>query len=352
MKLSAKIMEQGLLTSKFRGTLQGALIGDCCGSPYEGEPMEDGTKIVLRKFLQKLSGPYFTAPYKPYTDDTAMTISVAEELIENKGVDQTRLARRFVQRYFAAPNRGYGGGAMELFAKLRSSRFENITQLARNQFGGRGSFGNGAAMRVSPVPLFCVGNESEMVELVKKQAEITHSHKLGINGAILQALAIHQSLNLNPMKPIDTQQFVEDLIRKMKSVEKDEDDIETRNPEPYHDQLKEITSLLGKTEPSDEAVLNGLGHSVAALYSVPTAIYCFLRSLSEIESIPAENPFMRCLEYSISLGGDTDTIASMACAISGAFYGESIIPASLLKHCEASEEITGLADALNKAIRE
>ncbi|XP_059615340.1 ADP-ribosylhydrolase ARH3-like [Phlebotomus argentipes] len=352
MKLSAKIMEQGILTTKFRGALQGALIGDCCGAPYEGEPMEVGTKVVLKKFLQKLSGPYFSSPVKPYTDDTAMTIALTEELIENRGVDQTKLAKRFVQRYFLAPNRGYGGGVMELFSKMRSSKFENVLQLARNQFSGRGSFGNGAAMRVAPVALFYAGSESDMVEAVRKQAEVTHSHKLGINGAILQALAIHQSLHLNPMKPVDTQHFVEELIRKMKPIEKDEDDIDDGNAEPYHNQLKEIISLLAKSEPSDDVVLNGLGHSVAAPYSVPTAIYCFLRSLSEIETIAVENPFMRCLEYSISLGGDTDTIASMACTISGAYYGESIIPPSLLRHCEAAEQITALADSLNKAVQE
>uniref|UniRef100_A0A6B2E662 ADP-ribosylhydrolase ARH3 n=1 Tax=Phlebotomus kandelakii TaxID=1109342 RepID=A0A6B2E662_9DIPT len=344
------MMEHGLLTSKFRGTLQGALIGDCCGAPYEGEPMEVGTKVVLKKFLQKLSGPYFSTPAKPYTDDTAMTISVAQELIETRGVNQEKLAKRFVQRYFVSPNRGYGNGVIELFNKFRSSRFQNIEQLARDQFSVRGSFGNGAAMRVSPVALFCVGSESEMVELVRKQAHITHSHKLGVNGAILQAIAIHQSLHLNPMKPIDTQNFVEELMRKMKPIEKDENDIDDGKPEPYHEQLKEIQTLLATEEPSDEVVLNNLGHSVAAPYSVPTAIYCFLRSLSEIKDIPVENPFMRCLEYAISLGGDTDTIASMACAISGAYYGESIIPPSLLKHCEASEEVSSLADALNQAL--
>ncbi|GAB0088891.1 ADP-ribose glycohydrolase ARH3 [Sergentomyia squamirostris] len=353
MKLSTRMMmEHGLLASKFRGALQGALIGDCCGAPYEGEPMEPGTKVVLKKFLQKLSGPYFSAPNKPFTDDTAMTIALAEELIENKGVDQKQLAKRFVQRYFSSPNRGYGNGVIELFNKLRAAKFENIDKLARDQFGGRGSFGNGAAMRVTSVPLFCVGSETDLVEMVRKQAQITHSHELGINGALLQAFAIHQTLNMNPMKPIDTHQFVEELMRKMKPIEKDENDINTANPEPYQDQLKEIIRLLEKENPNDEVVLNGLGHSVAALYSVPTAIYCFLRSLSEIEDIPVENPFMRCLEYSISLGGDTDTIASMACAINGAFYGESIIPSTLLKHCESSEEVTNLADSLIKIMRE
>lgn len=52
-------MEKILLRSKFRGSLLGALVGDCCGAPFEGQLMDSGTKIVLRNNLNKLEGPYF-----------------------------------------------------------------------------------------------------------------------------------------------------------------------------------------------------------------------------------------------------------------------------------------------------
>lgn len=102
--------------------------------------------------------------------------------------------------------------------------------------------------------------------------------------------------------------------------------------------------LNKKFPPSDDEVVNTLGHSVNALYSVPTAIYCFLRN-----SQPTDDDadlFKKTLEYTISLGGDTDTIASMACALSGAYYGDSVIDEGMARHCEASEEITQLADEL------
>lgn len=102
-----------------------------------------------------------------------------------------------------------------------------------------------------------------------------------------------------------------------------------------------MRKLIAKKFPSsDEEVINVLGHSVNALFSVPTAIYCFLRNCQ------SQNPFKDTLEYAISLGGDTDTIASMACGLSGAFLGDSSVPRSLVERCEAFEEIETLADDL------
>lgn len=105
------------------------------------------------------------------------------------------------------------------------------------------------------------------------------------------------------------------------------------------------TLLTKNFPPSDDEVVNILGHSVNALYSVPTAIYCFLRGTQSKET---NNAFTQTLAYTISLGGDTDTIASMACALSGAFYGDTVISETLSKRCEASGEMIELADQIFK----
>lgn len=112
----------------------------------------------------------------------------------------------------------------------------------------------------------------------------------------------------------------------------------------YTKQLDAMRKLLNKKfPPSDDEVVNVLGHSVNALYSVPTALYCFLRTS---QSNHGDALFRETLEYTISLGGDTDTIASMAAALAGAFYSDKIIPENLIKHCEDSESIVKLADQL------
>lgn len=122
------------------------------------------------------------------------------------------------------------------------------------------------------------------------------------------------------------------------------------DPKPFSKQLEAISRFLAMSnEPSDTEVLNVLGNDVSALYSVPTSIYCFLKSQKAIKGIDSENPFRRAIEYAISLGGDADTIASMAGAISGAFHGENVIPSNLIKHLEFHEEITLLADKLYEA---
>lgn len=66
-------------------------------------------------------------------------------------------------------------------------------------------------------------------------------------------------------------------------------------------------------------------------------------------SLQSDNPFRRTIEYAISLGGDTDTIASMSGAITGAFYGDACIPENLRRHCENNVEFAQLADQLFEA---
>lgn len=133
-----RIMETHLLKSKFRGSLLGALIGDCLGSPFEGEILTKGAKLTLKKYFDKLEGPFFLAPFKPYTDDTAMTRSVAKNLIEHKTIVQKELAMNFVKEYYKSgeTDRGYGANVVQVFAKLRKSNCEDPLGPASQQFNG------------------------------------------------------------------------------------------------------------------------------------------------------------------------------------------------------------------------
>ena len=252
----------------------------------------------------------------------------------------------FVKEFYKNPRRGYGGGVIDVFRKLRDSRCKEPLRPAREQFNGNGSYGNGGAMRVAPIALF-YHNASiqDVAEMARKSAEITHTHREGVDGTILQALAIHQALNVQTDTELDAQQFVAELQRKMSSIENGD---EFDDAQPYGQKLKEISRLLS-IQPSDEQIQNVLGTDVSALRSVPTAIYCFLRGHRDITDIQSTNPFRRSLEFAIRLGGDTDTIASMTGAICGAYYGDSLLSETLLKHCEGSAEIRELADKLYEA---
>ncbi|XP_006623712.1 ADP-ribose glycohydrolase ARH3-like [Apis dorsata] len=342
-------MDLSLLKSKFRGSMLGALIGDCTGSPYDNEgQLTCGTKLVLQKSFDKLEGPIFKAPVMQFTDDSAMTYSLAKSLVEQKELDIIDIAKRFVKSYYEEPNRGYGMGVVTVFQKLRGNKFTDIESPAKEQFNGQGSWGNGGAMRIAPIALFSYQNYDKLLDTVRKVTQITHTHKVGIDGAILQATAIYQSLHLNPNEELNVINFIDDLINKMDQIEKDEEGLGLSEPQPYKIQLAIIKSLISENNegPHDEKVIQKLGNSVAALYSVPTAIFCFLRAQKPIIGIQTENPFRRAIQYAISLGGDTDTIGSMTGAIAGAFYGEEKISNNLLQHCEASEEFKILGDKL------
>lgn len=79
-------------------------------------------------------------------------------------------------------------------------------------------------MRVSPVALFGHKKSSnEIIEMAKQSALITHSHKQGIDGTVLQALAVHAALLMDPEHPLNTQDFISNLIDKMKAIEVDEE---------------------------------------------------------------------------------------------------------------------------------
>ncbi|KAL1123374.1 hypothetical protein AAG570_002459 [Ranatra chinensis] len=340
-------MEGAVIASKFRGALIGALLGDCLGAPFEGD--ERVSKSVLQKYFDKLEGPHFKAPFKQYTDDTAMTKCVAESLIHSGGFNEEDMAKRFVEEYYRNPKRGYGANVVSIFGKLRSTDLKDVWQPAREQFSGRGSYGNGGAMRVSPIALYCHKNYQQMIDFCGKTTALTHTNTLGINGALLQCIAVHQSLEQSPNDPIDEKKFSFDLISKMSKIEeKSSPEVESKTP--YIDQLKLVQKLLeknkGSTLDDDEEVVESLGNTIAALYSVPTAVYCFLRAQSTIKDMEVDNPFRRTLQYSISLGGDTDTIASMAGAISGAYHGYGMINANVQRHCEGVEKMLDIANEL------
>jgi len=348
----AKI-EGALLKAKFKGSLLGSLMGDCLGSPFEGDIYSPGMKLTVKKYFEKLDGPYFETPRKGYTDDTAMTKSVAQCLIEKPAVDYVHLAKLFTEEYMREPRRGYGGNVIDTFYLLKREKYADVFAPAKLQFHGKGSFGNGGAMRVAPLALFFYKNPKGMIEAVTKSTQITHTHELGINGALLQAFAIQESLSLDPKDKIDIGQFASNLIEKMCEIEGNDPGTGDEDLTPYQTQLKYMNELLNITNPDDpvteEEVIGMLGTSVSALHSVPTAIYCFLKSFTGFPGVETDNIFRRAIQYAVTLGGDTDTIASMTGAISGAYFGDSVMSKNLLKHCEYVDKMQELAEKLYEA---
>ena len=120
-----------------------------------------------------------------YTDDTQMALSLVEVLLQHGGIDQDALARSFADHFERW--RGYGPAMYDLLPRLRAG--QDWRSAAHALFGGLGSFGNGAAMRVAPLGAFFADDLSAVVEHATRSAEVTHTHPEATAGAIAVAVA-------------------------------------------------------------------------------------------------------------------------------------------------------------------
>lgn len=185
--------------------------------------------------------------------------------------DQKALAINFVDEFQKNIHRGYNATAMEIFTKLRHTHFDDVLYPAKEVLRGD-SGDNGCAMYVAPIALVCAGNSAlNLEDEIRKAVAVTHVHEMAINGAILQTIAIHRLIQAPKELNIDA--FLEQMIDTMR-----QNCTETDGPS-FVQQLQHLKKLLTVVNPSDERVVNVLGHSEQALYSVPTAMYCFLRGI-------------------------------------------------------------------------
>jgi len=277
------------IKGKFLGSILGSVIGDSWGARYEGS--YHGS-IRVEDF-QMIGGRY--------TDDSEMMRGVIESICANKGeFNGSDMAETFVRNF--DHTRGYGPGTISVLMKIKDG--EPWDEPAKEAFYGEGSLGNGAAMRICPVGLLYHSNQKKLIEITDKISMITHSHPLGRQGAILQACAVAIAVESDPrnFEPYDFIEQLRTLPQKLSPV--------------YRKKLEKIETYLNSPPPTDK-IVKELGVNVTAPDSVPIAIYNFLNNPSN---------FYEVLHSSISCGGDTDTIACMSGAISGAFLGIREIP--------------------------
>lgn len=98
-----------------------------------------------------------------------MTLSVASSLLESNGFEAQHMATKFTESFFNEPRRGYGGGVVSIFHKWNNGMItdSNVNTPSKEQFDFSGSYGNGAAMRVSPVALFS-NSVKQCIKVLKK----------------------------------------------------------------------------------------------------------------------------------------------------------------------------------------
>jgi len=293
------------IEDRFVGSLLGVLVGDSLGAPIEGFEPEEIAKRYGR-VVDHLPNRYGLGTY---TDDTDMTILCAESLLNSSRFDADAMAQHLA-RHFDAERR-YGRGTIEALERINDGF--HWSTAAKNIYGPEGSYGNGGAIRIAPIALFYANDVPTLVQYALASSTLTHAHPLATTGTCLQAQAIAQCMNARGQ--ISPDKFIAELTSYMRDLPVTQE---------YKARFKEIPRLL-RSKANPQEVADTLGNDMYAHESVPTAIYCFLQ---------APNSFEEAVCFALAVGGDTDSIASMTGAISGAYLGSLAIPQRWLDKVE------------------
>ena len=184
----------------------------------------------------------------------------------------------------------YASGPPTIFSMVERLGITHA-EAARGLFGGTGSLGNGAAMRIVPIGLF-FHNSPDLYEEACISASVTHAHPVGKDGAAVQARAISLVVKLDPREAFPLNTFIDALMDFARTHE-------------LQEKIRDVEELItANAHPSYAA--EQLGRTVAVHESLPFALYSFLCHLKS---------FKDCLYCAILHGGDRDTLGAMVGAV-------------------------------------
>jgi poly(ADP-ribose) glycohydrolase ARH3 len=278
---------QAPLADRFSGCLLGLASGDALGAPHEGG--------VLERWIWRLIGRTREGAMR-WTDDTQMALDLADSLLAEGALRPDALAQQFASGY--RWSRGYGPGARRVLKLIRrGTPWQRASRVAHAE----GSFGNGAAMRAPVLALFWPSDRTALLAAARESAIVTHAHPLGVQGAVMIALAAQSLLaGADPLNVIDLVQ-VHCLLP------------------AFAERLRTVRTWIAAGQPvAPREVVKHLGHRMLAPDSCPTALYLALSHL--------DAPFQALLDAAIAVGGDVDTIAAMAGALWGCVNGVAGLP--------------------------
>jgi ADP-ribosylglycohydrolase len=281
-------------------SLQGLAVGDAFGGRYFGPP-EDALARIARRELP-------ASPW-PYSDDTEMALSIVEVLRGRRTIDQDLLATTFAVRMQAG--RGYGMGTYELLEGLKAGG--DWRALAPSGFGGLGSFGNGAAMRVAPLGAFFADEPVSVVaDHARLSAEVTHAHPEGIAGAIAVAVAAALAWRRRGDAGPLGRRWIEEIRDAV--------------PAGYtRDAVGEALGVAPDAPVIEAAKALGNGSGITAPDTVPICFWMAARRPSD---------FAETMWDTVSILGDRDTTCAIVGGILALRTGRDLIPADWLAATE------------------
>lgn len=273
-----------------RLSLEGLSVGDVYGEQA----------FNLRRLQAQIVTQNIPSGAWRYTDDTNMALSIYELLRLDGAIDQDKLAKSFARHF--DPSRGYGHGARRLLMEIQNGGDWRV--LARQMFGGQGSYGNGAAMRIAPLGAYFADDLDKVVEQARLSSEVTHAHPEGIAGGIAVAVAAAVAWRSAGNDAPNRAAFIDQVI-------------------PYVPE-SEVRSKLNRardmgSNTSLDGVISQLGNGseISAQDTVPFCLWAAGEFLSNYE---------RALVTTAHARGDIDTNCAIVGGIVAVYTGIDAIP--------------------------
>ncbi|HET7479567.1 MAG TPA: ADP-ribosylglycohydrolase family protein [Rubrobacteraceae bacterium] len=307
---------------RFRGCLVGQALGDALGFVVEGRPPE-----VCARYLDEGPGGH---DFGQYSDDTQLARELMRSYADLGRFEPADYARRIRDIFSEGRIVGYGRSTAQAAGRL-------VRDVPWDEAGTPPpSAGNGSAMRAGPIGLFFHDDPEGLVRAATQQGIITHADPRCSAGAIAIAGAVSLVLSDRPVDPA----FLLDRLAGLTG------EVEPR----FAANLRELLRWLSL--PPEEAVtrISGTGLDPDqgrewqgippfVVSSVLWSLYSFLTSPED---------YWRAIRTAIAVGGDVDTTAAMAGAISGAHLGLDSLPGDLTRHL-TDRGTWGLADLIRLA---
>lgn len=277
-------------------SLRGLAVGDALGSQFFVP-----ANLPLLKHRALPPGPW------QWTDDTEMACSVVAVLATHHRIDQDALAHSFATHHDF--DRGYGPAVNRLLRLVREGG--DWRELASALFDGRGSWGNGAAMRIAPLGAWYADDPEQATHQAEISAYPTHQHREAVVGSM--AVAAAAALAAAPGGPPSPEALLEDVVALVpKSA--------------VGAGLRRARDMLDYGDAGTVAAVLGCGRRTSAHDTVPFALWSAARALGDYE---------RAFWTTAQVGGDVDT----TCAIVGGVLGATKAGAPPAAWLERTEDL-------------
>ena len=284
--------------ASMRKSLEGLALGDALGRALRVAPSDD---------------PTFDEPPWVYTDDTEMAIAIAQLLARRGRIVQDELAQMFAARFAANPERGYGGVTYASLSRISAGH--DWRGVVTQPYGGKGSLGNGAAMRVGPLGAYFADDLPRLVEEATLSAAVTHAHPEGQAGAVAVALAAAIAATRAGADRTSLREVADNVT-----------------PGQVH-ALVQCAADLGDISPRQAGAVLGTGLRISAHDTVPYALWCAFGNLRDYRAAQ-----LAAIAGFDSPASDRDTICAIVGSIVALSCEDSTIPPDWTAQREALPE--------------